>query len=136
MSSSFPGERHRVLTADHQHHHHKKIQARPKNWMMPVSLVILQNEPSHGYRLRDRFEEFGFEPINPGTFYRTLRHLENEGLCKSEWEENHEGGRLRRTYSVTEAGEAYLAGWAEQCKSYQQVMDSFFQAYTTGVCSR
>jgi PadR family transcriptional regulator, regulatory protein PadR len=104
--------------------------------MMPVALVILQNEPSHGYRLRERFEEFGFDPINPGTFYRTLRHLENEGLCKSEWEENPEGGRLRRTYSVTEAGEEYLAGWAEQCKSYQQVMDSFFQAYTAGVCSR
>ena len=124
------------MIAVHQHPHHKKIQTRPKNWMMPVALVILRKEPSHGYRLRERFEEFGFEPINPGTFYRTLRHLENEGLCKSEWDENHEGGRLRRTYSVTEAGEEYLAGWAEQCKSYQQVMDSFFQAYTAGVCSR
>ena len=122
------------MAAVHQHHK-KKIQARPKNWMMPVVLVILQNEHSHGYRLMERFEQFGFEQINPGTFYRTLRHLENEGLCKSEWDESSEGGRLRRMYSVTEAGEEYLAAWAEQCKSYQQVMDSFFRAYK-GVCSR
>ena len=127
MSSYLLGERQRDLAADHQHH---KIEARPMNWLMPVALVILQNEPSHGYRLMERFEEFGFEPINPGTFYRMLRHLENEGLCKSEWEENPESGPRRRMYSVVDAGEEYLAAWAEQCKSYQKVMDGFFRAYT------
>ena len=128
MSSSFPGERQRVLAADHKIHKIHTIQARPKNWMMPVALVILLKEPSHGYRLMERFEKLGFEPTNPGTFYRTLRHLENESLCKSEWETSH-GGPARRTYSVTEAGEEYLAAWAEQCKSYQEVMDSFFRDY-------
>ena len=97
--------------------------------MMPVALVILQNEPSHGYRLMERFEEFGFEPINPGTFYRTLRHLENEGLCKSEWETSS-SGPARRVYSVTNDGEAYLTFWAEECKKYQLVLDSFYLAYS------
>ncbi len=127
LSSSFPGERQRVLAVDHQHH---KIKARPINWLMQVALVMLRTEPSHGYRLMERFEGFGFEPINPGTFYRMLRQLENEGLCKSEWEDNPEGGPPRRMYSVVNAGEEYLAAWAEQCKSYQKVMDSFFRAYT------
>ena len=64
-----------------------------------------------------------------------LRQLENEGLCKSEWEEDSVGVRRRRMYSVTDAGEEYLAAWAERCESYQQVMDSFFRAYNKGVSS-
>jgi PadR family transcriptional regulator PadR len=125
------------LAAGHHHHHHKKkIQARPKNWIMPVALVILQNEPSHGYRLMERFEEFGFEPTNAGTFYRTLRQLEEKGLCKSEWNEDPVGVRPRRMYSITDAGEEYLAAWAKEIKSYQQVMDGFFQTYNNkGVSS-
>jgi DNA-binding PadR family transcriptional regulator len=33
-------------------------------------------------------------------------------------------------YSITEAGEEYLAAWAEGCKQYQNVMDRFFRAYS------
>ncbi len=119
------------MAADHQNH--KKIEARPKKWLMPVALVILRREPSYGYRLMERFEQFEFEPVNPGTFYRKLRHLEQEGLCKSEWEEDSVGSRRRRMYSITKAGEEYLVAWAERCESYQEVLDSFSRAYNKGV---
>ena len=82
------------------------------------------------YELMDRLEEFGFEQINPGTLYGTLRRMEKEGLCKSEWETS-EGSAARRTYSVTEAGEECLDAWAEGCKRYQNVIDCFYRAYTT-----
>jgi PadR family transcriptional regulator PadR len=114
------------MAADHQ----KKIEARPRNWFTPVALVILRREPSHGYKLMELLDEFGFEQTNLGTMYRTLRRMEEEGLCKSEWE-TPEGGPARRTYSVTDAGEEYLAKWAEGCKRSQNVMDSFFRAYTS-----
>jgi PadR family transcriptional regulator PadR len=115
------------LAADHQ----KEIQARPRNWFAPVALVILREEPSHGYKLMERLDEFGFEQTNLGTMYRRLRHMEEEeGLCKSEWE-TPEGGPARRIYSVTDAGEEYLAAWAEGCKRYQDVMGGFFRAYTS-----
>ena len=53
--------------------------------MTPVTLVLLEEESSHGYELMERMEEeFGFEQINPGSVYRTLRQMENEGLCSSE----------------------------------------------------
>jgi DNA-binding PadR family transcriptional regulator len=42
-----------------------------------------------------------------------------------------ESGPAYRIYAATDAGEAYLAAWAEACKQYQNVMDSFFRAYTT-----
>jgi hypothetical protein len=32
-------------------------------------------------------------------------------------------------YSATNEGEAYLASWAEKCKKYQLVLDSFYLAY-------
>jgi PadR family transcriptional regulator PadR len=51
--------------------------------------------------------QFGFEQINPGTMYRTLRQMEKEGLCKSE-RENAQSGPACRVYSITEAGEECL----------------------------
>ena len=64
-----------------------KVQARPRKWLTPVTLVLLEEEPSHGYELMERMEEeFGLEQINPGSVYRTLRQMENEGLCQSEWD--------------------------------------------------
>ena len=107
-----------------------KIEVRPKNWVTPVALVILREESSYGYELMERLEEFGFEQIRAGTLYRTLRQMEQEGLCSSEWE-IPQGGLARRMYSITEGGDEYLAAWAEACKQYQNVMDCFYQAYTS-----
>jgi DNA-binding PadR family transcriptional regulator len=63
-------------------------------------------------RRMDRIEEeFGFEPINPGSVYRALKQMENEGLCRSEWDVRaEEGGPPRRMYSITDEGGAYLKG--------------------------
>ena len=110
----------------------QKVQARPRRWLTPVTLVLLEGESSHGYELTRRMEEeFGFEEINPGSVYRTLRQMEHEGLCESEWETSSaRGGPRRRMYAITEAGEAYLVAWAEACKNYQRLMDEFARVYT------
>ena len=109
----------------------QKIEARPRNWLTPVTLVLLREESSYGYELMERLEEeFGFEQIRAGTLYRSLRRTEKEGLCKSEWETSA-GGPARRMYSITESGEEYLAAWAQACEQYQNVMDSFARAYTS-----
>jgi len=121
----FPRERRGVMAADHH-----KIEVRPKNWLTPVALVILCEESSYGYELMERLEEFGFEQINPGTLYKTLRQMEKVRLCESEWEISN-GGPARRMYTITDTGESYLAAWAVGCKAYQNVMDRFFQAYTS-----
>ena len=51
----------------------------------PVILVTLREWNSYGYELMERAAAFGFEAMNPGTLYRTLRHMEKEGLCVSKW---------------------------------------------------
>ncbi len=108
-----------------------EIQARPRKWLYPVVLVVLPEESSYGYEIMERLtREFGFEQINPGTIYRTLRQMEKEGLCEAEWETSGDG-RARRMYSITDDGEAYLDAWVEACKEYSQVMDALFRAYTS-----
>jgi PadR family transcriptional regulator PadR len=112
----------------------RKVEARPRNWLTPVTLVLLKEESSYGYEIMERLEEeFGFEQINPGSVYRTLRQMENEGICESEWEFSAEDGPARRMYSITEAGEIYLDAWADACKQYQQIIDSFSRVYRSRI---
>jgi PadR family transcriptional regulator, regulatory protein PadR len=105
------------------------VDVRPKNWLTPVALLTLREKSSYGYELMNRIAQFGFEAINAGTMYRALRHMEKEGLCESEWETSNGAGPACRMYSVTDAGEAYIASWAKECEEYQRVLDSFYLAY-------
>ena len=109
------------------------VAARPKNWLEPVMLVMLREANSYGYELMERSVEMGFEMLNPGTLYRTLRKMEQEGLCESEWQtDSSSGGPARRMYSITEAGEAYLNLWVESLEHYQKTVDAFLLAYKSG----
>ena len=54
--------------------------------------------------------------------------MEENGTLKSEWEMSA-AGPARRMYSITDAGEAYLALWATSLKQYQRTMDAFFELY-------
>jgi PadR family transcriptional regulator PadR len=115
----------------------QKIVARPRNWLTPVALVVLDEESSYGYELMERLAtEFDFEQINAGTLYRTLRQMEKEGLCESEWETSKGGGPARRMYYITEAGQAYLDSWLRACKEYRRVMDALSRAYASRTTRR
>jgi len=105
------------------------IEARPRNWLVPVILLALREWNSYGYELMERSAKFGFEAMNPGTLYRTLRQMEKDGVVKSEWETS-KGGPARRMYSITDAGEAYLDFWVEALEQYRRNMDAFFRLYT------
>ncbi|MDQ3911013.1 MAG: helix-turn-helix transcriptional regulator [Actinomycetota bacterium] len=105
------------------------VEVRPRNWLVPVILLTLREWNSYGYELMERAAAFGFEAMNPGTLYRTLRQMEKEGVVKSTWETS-KGGPARRMYSITDAGEAYLDFWAEALEQYKRNMDTFFRLYT------
>jgi poly-beta-hydroxybutyrate-responsive repressor len=106
-----------------------KIEVRPRNWLVPVTLLTLRDCTTYGYKLMEQTAKFGFEATNPGTYYRTLRCMEKDGLCQSEWETN-KAGPARRVYSITDAGEAYLGFWADALEQYRRNMDFFFSLYT------
>ncbi len=96
---------------------------------MPVILLSLREWNSYGYELMERASAFGFEAMNPGTLYRTLRQMEKEGIVESSWETSR-GGPARRMYTITDAGRSYLDFWAKSLEQYQHTMDNFFRLYT------
>ncbi|HYK84909.1 MAG TPA: poly-beta-hydroxybutyrate-responsive repressor [Ktedonobacteraceae bacterium] len=100
-----------------------------KNWMVPVVLLMLREWSSYGYELMEKMAKFGLNTMNAGTFYRTLRQMEKDGMVSSSWDTS-EGGPARRVYSITEAGENYLKFWADSLEQYQSMMNRFFQLYT------
>ena len=101
----------------------------PRSFLVPVILLTLREWNSYGYELMERTAAFGFEAINPGTLYRTLRQMEKDGLCESKWETSS-GGPARRMYSITDVGEAYLQMWAAALEQYRHTLDNFFRLYT------
>ena len=105
---------------------------RPRNWLVPVILLTLREWNSYGYKLMEQARAFGFGAMNPGTLYRTLRNMEKDGLCHSSWDTSKRRGPARRVYSITDAGNAYLAFWADALEQYQRNMDTFFRLYTGG----
>jgi len=105
------------------------VEARPRNWLVPVILLSLREWNSYGYELMERTAAFGFEAMNPGTLYRTLRQMEKNGVVKSKWETS-KGGPARRVYSITDAGEAYLDFWADALEQYRRNVDVFFRLYS------
>jgi PadR family transcriptional regulator PadR len=107
----------------------QKAEARPRNWQEPVILLMLREWNAYGYEMMERMAQFGLETMNPGTLYRTLRHMEKNGAVKSTWETS-QGGPARRVYSITDVGEAYLDFWAKSLEQYQRNVDAFFRLYT------
>jgi PadR family transcriptional regulator, regulatory protein PadR len=107
----------------------REPEARPRNWLVPVILLSLRDWNSYGYELMERASAFGFEAMNPGTLYRTLRQMEKDGIVESTWETSR-GGPARRMYTITDAGRAYLDFWARSLEQYQDMMDTFFRLYT------
>ena len=98
-----------------------------KNWLVPVLLLLLRQWSSYGYALMEKMSTFGVAAMNPGTFYRTLRQMEKDGMVSSSWDTS-EGGPARRVYSITDAGEAYLRYRAQSLDQYQRMMETFFQS--------
>lgn len=104
--------------------------AQPRSWLQPFLLLALEQWQSHGYELIRRMSAFGFEALDRGSVYRTLRQLEKDGLVESGWDTSKDGP-ARRLYSLTDAGRTYLNTWAASLRSYQIMLNQFFTLYPT-----
>jgi PadR family transcriptional regulator PadR len=105
-----------------------RVEYRPRNWLEAVILLSLREWSSYGYELMGRARMFGFEAMNTGTLYRTLRRMEKDGVLESSWETSGDGP-ARRMYTITGSGSAHLGIWAKALERYQQSVDDFFTLY-------
>jgi PadR family transcriptional regulator, regulatory protein PadR len=102
--------------------------ALPKNFLRPCLLLLLREEPAHGYDLLERVQSLGFDGSDPGGLYRALRALEKEKLVCSVWEPS-ETGPDRRTYEITRAGMEELHRGAKAVAAGQERVASFLSRY-------
>lgn len=81
-----------------------------KGHLDALLLAVLEPGPRHGYAVIEaiRAGSDGALDLPTGTVYPALHRLERAGLIASEWETV--GGRRRRVYRLTAAGQTALGG--------------------------
>ena len=104
--------------------------AKAERFFQPSLLLCLAEQPSYGYELLERLSLLPFNTgvPDPGTIYRHLRRLENDGYVESRWETG-ESGPAKRVYSITPNGIGLLHTWADELKERRAALDSFLQRY-------
>lgn len=100
----------------------------PRNFVRPCLLLLLAEQPSHGYDLLERLPELGYRQVDPGGIYRALRAMEQEGLVGSAWEPSG-AGPPRRRYGLTADGLDWLHAWAATVAETRRVAELFLTRY-------
>jgi len=97
--------------------------------VQPRLLLQLARKPAHGYELMDALDEgAGGQAPDPGTLYRTLRALEEDGLVRSAWD-TEGAGPARRVYELTDQGVEFLHAWAVSIRGTRTQLDRFLAGY-------
>ena len=114
--------RHRVGCGCHEARHDRFIE--------PSLLLLLWEKSRHGYDLLNELPNFGFHrgAADPAAVYRTLRHMEEHGLVKSEWDTSGSGA-AKRLYTITQAGKDYLHTWVDVLHQRRDALSDFLVKY-------
>jgi DNA-binding PadR family transcriptional regulator len=97
---------------------------------MPVILLLLAEEPAHGYALYKKMTELGVyeEGTEASVVYPALRMLKEEGLVDTELVDEG-AGPPRKVYHLTPAGRITLAAMAEHLQKMSRAIDYFQERY-------
>ena len=106
----------------------------PRNFLRPCILLLLREEPAHGYDLLERLRPLGFTRDDPGRLYRALRALEEEKLVRSAWEPSGTGPD-RRIYKLTKAGVEELHLRSKALAETREKLGFFLSRYEVFVAS-
>ncbi len=111
-----------------EHAEGSRLTVQPRNYLRPCLLLLLGEEPTYGYELRDKLARLSLGHCDPGTVYRTLNIMEDDGLVHSTWERSAEG-RRRRRYDITPAGSDLLDAWARELCGMRDMIVDFIDRY-------
>jgi poly-beta-hydroxybutyrate-responsive repressor len=105
------------------------VRARIERFSEPAVLLLLSEQPAHGYDLLDRLGALvPGERVDMGNLYRVLRALEDDGLVRSEWNADVPGP-AKRTYELTDAGRRVLEHWVEALRQAQARIAVFLDRF-------
>lgn len=102
----------------------------PRRFMRPVVMLLLAEEPMHGYELMGRLKEFGIGQggMDPSLLYRLLRVLERAGLAESTLDDSG-SGPARKVYSLTPEGMEVLDMWVANLDEISAFLQNFKERY-------
>lgn len=99
-------------------------------FLRPSILLLLKQDPSHGYTLIEDLRREGFidDDLDPAVVYRYMREMEDQGLLVSDWDMAG-GGVPRRVYRVTPAGEAFALGCVTNLRRARRRMERILRLF-------
>lgn len=105
----------------------------PRGLLDACLLLLMRDRPAHGYELRSRLARFGFGDQAPGTIYRALHRLSEEGLARAGWEPSDCTGPERKVYAITNEGERVLECTRGAVTELVTTLDTFLAEYDRNV---
>ncbi len=102
--------------------------APPRHFTYPALLLLLAEEPRHGYSLVDGLRRLGFGPVSRPSIYRTLADLEHDGLLES-WSAEPTAGSTRHMYGLTSAGVRQLETWMAVVASERDALNRVVERF-------
>jgi len=99
-------------------------------FVQPCLLLLLHQQPTHGYELIEKLSQFGLGEsfVDSSMVYRYLREMEADGLVASDWDTKGTGPP-RRIYQLTPQGNEYLARWVAGLRETKRTLGAFLRAY-------
>lgn len=77
-------------------------------------LPMIKQRPCYGYEIINTLEKYPILAAKENTIYPLLRRLMKEDYVSSSRQESTEGLPLRKYYSVTDKGLAYISAMSEE----------------------
>ncbi len=102
--------------------------AAPRHFLLPAILLLLAEEPLHGYGLATGLQELQVGRVDRPSVYRALAQLEGDGLIGSS-SETPRVGQGRRVYCLTGPGEQALRLWMGVIKQERDGLDRVLRRY-------
>lgn len=85
-------------------------------------LSIIKMQPTYGYELSMKLQDFGLSDVSEGSIYPILLRLQKENLIIGEMKKSDTGPK-RKYYQLTEAGQMQLTGFIHQWELLKQPVD-------------
>jgi len=110
---------------------HRDSYSMHRGFLQPSILLLLAEEPLHGYGLMERLVEMGVveKRLPLPVIYRVLRRLERDDLAVSGHAESEGRGPSRKVFRLTDEGWDALCWWSENLKGVSELIDTFQKRY-------
>ena len=104
--------------------------AAPRHFLLPAILLLLSEEPRHGYGLAKGVHALQIGRVDRPSVYRALAQLEADGLVGSAATVPSDA-QGRRVYSLTHLGEQALRRWMGVIKQERDGLDRVLRRYVS-----